>query len=55
MANAGDFAVSQAAELKVALDALKSGAFEYIIKGEEDLAMISNATAKVQELVRLAS
>jgi DNA-binding NtrC family response regulator len=47
--------ISGQKDIKVALDALRSGAFDYIIKGEEDLAMISNATAKVRELVKMAN
>lgn len=47
--------VSGQKDIKVALDALKSGAFDYIIKGEEDLTMISTATEKVFELVNMAN
>jgi DNA-binding NtrC family response regulator len=47
--------ISGQKDIRVALDALRSGAFDYIIKGEEDLAMISNATAKVRELVKMAN
>jgi DNA-binding NtrC family response regulator len=39
--------ISGQKDLKVAVDALKSGAYDYIVKGEEDLNMISGAINKI--------
>ena len=40
--------ISGQKDLQIAVNALKQGAFDYIIKGEDDLDMISNVIRKIQ-------
>lgn len=42
--------ISGQKEIQVAVDALKSGAFDYIIKGEKELEMITQATDKIRSM-----
>jgi len=42
--------ISGQKEIQVAVDALKSGAFDYIIKGDQELENITNAANKIRNM-----
>lgn len=45
--------ISGQKDIKVAVQALRNGAFDYIIKGDKDLEMITYATSRLRTIVKI--